>query len=236
MLMRWEPERGRSVPTVRAKLQKIKGLDPRYPSTKPQSSDTDLVKTLWESYWDEAAQRLRTEALDAAYASTGEELLTGRQTLGVPYKPVVATSEIVGAEELKQSWDLITQGVAAHADTQNSLALWLAQRHFAVRQKSAGEPNYDIAWMASDAAWVAEVKSLHFDNQDDQLRYGLGQVLEYRERLRRIGHDRVHAALVIEQPPTLTTAEAWTAVCEAVGVVLCWPPDYAPVAARLSAG
>jgi hypothetical protein len=73
--------------------------------------------------------------------------------------------------------------------------------------------------------WVAEVKSLTAANEDNQLRLGLGQVLDYRcqyEAMKR--WELVSAVLVVERVPSELR---WEAVCEAVGVTLAWPSKLA---------
>jgi hypothetical protein len=64
---------------------------------------------------------------------------------------------------------------------------------------------------------VAEVKSSTADNEEVQLRLGLGQVLRYRQRLSALGHDRVIAVLVPERRPR---DPSWRGLCQALGVVL----------------
>jgi hypothetical protein len=64
---------------------------------------------------------------------------------------------------------------------------------------------------------VAEVKSITADNEEAQLRLGLGQVLRYRRRLSALGHDRVVAVLVPERQPC---DPSWRELCQDLGVVL----------------
>jgi hypothetical protein len=46
------------------------------------------------------------------------------------------------------------------------------------------EPNFDLAWEADGTVFVAEIKSIADDNEEEQLRLGLGQVLRYRHLCR----------------------------------------------------
>ena len=41
-------------------------------------------------------------------------------------------------------------------------------------------PNFDLAWQKDRTVFVAEVKSITAENEEHQLRLGLGQVLQYR--------------------------------------------------------
>ena len=79
------------------------------------------------------------------------------------------------------------------------------------------EPNFDLAWQHNETVFVAEVKSMTADNEEAQLRLGLGQVLRYWQRLSALGHERVVAVLVPKrQLPDLS----WRELCQELGVVL----------------
>ena len=67
---------------------------------------------------------------------------------------------------------------------------------------------------------VAEVKSLPEDGVDRQLRVGVGQILHYRELLRRRFGAEVLPVLAVPTDP----GEPWHGVCAAAGIVLSWPP------------
>ena len=70
-----------------------------------------------------------------------------------------------------------------------------------------------------------EVKSLARTSESQQLRLGLGQVLDYRQAI-TTPEIPIRAALVIEQEPSDLR---WVEVCAAVGVVLAWPERFAAV-------
>jgi hypothetical protein len=55
------------------------------------------------------------------------------------------------------------------------------------------------------------------DNEEEQLRLGLGQVLWYRHRLQRMGHPKVVAVLVPERPPR---DPSWADLCHDLQVIL----------------
>lgn len=67
--------------------------------------------------------------------------------------------------------------------------------------------------------------SLARTSKTQQLRLGLGQVLDYRQAIATPGAP-IRAALVIEQEPSDLR---WVEVCSAVGVVLAWPKRFAAV-------
>ena len=79
----------------------------------------------------------------------------------------------------------LERAYAVHADTQRQLARHLRDHGIEPRKRTDGEPDYDIAWSQGGHVVVAEVKSLPEDGVDRQLRVGVGQILHYRELLRR---------------------------------------------------
>ncbi|WFE99604.1 hypothetical protein [Micromonospora sp. WMMD964] len=76
--------------------------------------------------------------------------------------------------------------------------------------------NVDVAWRdASGRQFIAEVKSLVDGNQTEQLRLGLGQLLEYRHRLAILGVP-VTAVLLV----THVHDRSWGQVCAENGIIL----------------
>jgi hypothetical protein len=117
---------------------------------------------------------------------------------------------------------LVERGLRGHADTQNQLAQALREAGLSPRSRLPHEPNFDLAWQVGDTVFVAEVKSITGDNEEEQLRLGLGQVLRYRQRLRNMGYERVVAVLVPERSPRDST---WKSLCQEVQVVLLAAQD-----------
>jgi hypothetical protein len=107
---------------------------------------------------------------------------------------------------------------------QNALAAWVTSRRFVPLRPGANEPNVDLAWTTPDGQlFVAEVKSLLPTNERAQLRRALGQVLEYRHRLRRPGTNAI-AVVALPQPPL---DELWRSILEEVDVRMACYPDFA---------
>ncbi|WP_405432275.1 hypothetical protein [Micromonospora sp. NBC_00617] len=74
----------------------------------------------------------------------------------------------------------------------------------------------DLAWRDADGRqFIAEVKSVVGDNEVEQLRLGLGQVLEYRHRLAAHGIDATPVLVV-----SRCTDRAWPAICGDNHVIL----------------
>ncbi|MEU1394585.1 hypothetical protein ABZ403_00580 [Micromonospora zamorensis] len=90
----------------------------------------------------------------------------------------------------------------------------------------------DLAWLDADGRqFIAEVKSVAEGNELEQLRLGLGQVLEYRHRLATRG---IVATPVLVVPRC--TDRAWPAICGDNRVILLqgegtpnWTADLRPV-------
>lgn len=112
---------------------------------------------------------------------------------------------------------LVERGLRGHADTQNALARVLSAAGIEPRSRLPHEPNYDLAWQIGNTVYVAEIKSITDENEEEQLRLGLGQVLRYRHRLGRLGHVDVVAVLVPERKPR---EDDWRELCRELGVVL----------------
>ena len=112
---------------------------------------------------------------------------------------------------------LVERGLRGHSDMQNALAEVLRQAGIEPRSRLPREPNFDIAWETEGTVFVAEVKSITNDNEEEQLRLGLGQVLRYRHRLQALGHDHVVAVLAPERAPR---DSSWAELCHEVGVAL----------------
>jgi hypothetical protein len=112
---------------------------------------------------------------------------------------------------------LVERGLRGHADTQNELARVLRQAGIEPRSRLPREPNFDLAWEKEGTVFVAEVKSITDDNEEEQLRLGLGQVLRYRHSLQRLSHEYVVSVLVPERAPR---DPSWGDLCQELGVVL----------------
>ncbi len=114
---------------------------------------------------------------------------------------------------------LYERGLRGHSDTQNKLADFLRGAGIDPRSPLPHEPSYDLAWERNGTIFVAEIKSITDDNEEQQLRLGLGlgQVLRYRHRLQELGYPRVTAVLVPERTPHDPT---WASLCQQLGVIL----------------
>ncbi|WP_050725229.1 hypothetical protein [Vulgatibacter incomptus] len=113
----------------------------------------------------------------------------------------------------------IERGHRGHAKTQSLLADLVASRGYTPPSPTKDDPSYDLLWRAEETLCVAEVKSLTAENEERQLRLGLGKVLRYRQRLTRPGVS-VLAHLVTEREPNDPERQD---LCDSLGVILAWP-------------
>lgn len=104
------------------------------------------------------------------------------------------------------------RGLSGHRETQIALANWL--REEGIEPEGPGAVNVDIAWRVDGVLYVAEVKSLTRQNERNQIRIGIGEVIDFAHRLE--GARRV---LVVENEPD----GMWTEVCRSAEVQLVWP-------------
>ena len=76
--------------------------------------------------------------------------------------------------------------------------------------------------------FVVEVKSLDDVNEIQQLRYGVGQLLDYRQQL--VARFRVvRSVLAVEGEPA---DSRWIAACKRIGIELVWPTTFSRVFGR----
>ena len=127
--------------------------------------------------------------------------------------------------ELRIDLDALEKGTQRHEATRKALADFITANGGEPREPGKAA-QFDLGWRDQDGAiWIAEVKSLARTSESQQLRLGLGQVLDYRQAI-ATPETRIRAALVIEQEPSDLR---WVEVCAAVGVVLAWPERFAAV-------
>jgi hypothetical protein len=118
--------------------------------------------------------------------------------------------------------ETVERGLRGHNRTQNALARFLFDQGIAPFSPKSGDPNFDLAWKVADTLWVAEIKSTTVLNEEKQLRLGVGQILRFAHQL----GPGTRAVLVAEQQPS---DQSWQDLCEAIGIVFCWPDCFGRV-------
>lgn len=118
--------------------------------------------------------------------------------------------------------DKTGRGVRGHARTLNALAAHLESIGIQPLEANSYDPPFDLAWVIEDVLFVAEVKSLTEENEEHQLRYGLGQLLRYCDLLSQQA-ERIVPVLVPEREPS---DPRWDRLCRSRGFRFTFPPHF----------
>ncbi len=118
----------------------------------------------------------------------------------------------------------LDKATARHEATVGALIAHLSRQGIEACTYASGAPEFDAGWSRGEDIFVAEVKSLTGAREDQQIRLGVGQILDYAQQLRNACPSTViHPVLVLEKRPS---AARWTALAEGVGLRLTWAPDF----------
>ncbi|MFF8593717.1 hypothetical protein ACF061_20170 [Streptomyces sp. NPDC015220] len=126
--------------------------------------------------------------------------------------------------ELTVDLSSLDEGTAAHESTVGALIGHLARRGVEVHSHARNSPRFDAGWVIGKDIFVGEVKSLTGTSQDQQIRLGIGQVLDYAHQLRLAVSGRsVRPVLVLEKVPA---DDRWISLAQEVGIQLTWAPAF----------
>jgi len=90
--------------------------------------------------------------------------------VGAPYREAQVSPVQVGRQPFTADPALLERGLRGHADTQNELSTVLRDAGIEPRSRLPREPNFDLAWGSGGTVFVAEIKSITDDNEEEQLR------------------------------------------------------------------
>lgn len=148
---------------------------------------------------------------------------SGDEILGGPLHQRKVGQHGTGA--LSLDLDHLDRGTRTHEATIAALIEHLAHQQVEVRGHARNAPRFDAGWSRDDDIFIAEVKSLTGASEDQQIRLGIGQVLDYTHQLQLGRADsRVCPVLALEKWPT---EPRWTSLTEASGILLTWAPGFA---------
>lgn len=125
---------------------------------------------------------------------------------------------------LRRDLTQLDRGTAAHEATLTALVEHLGRKGVLVQAPARHAPRFDAGWTVDDGVYIAEVKSLGDANQDQQIRLGLGQVLDYVHQLQRqqtVG--MLRPVLVLERRPS---DDRWPPLFASRDIVLTWAPTF----------
>jgi hypothetical protein len=163
--------------------------------------------------------------LQAAATSVDATSTPLATAVGRPFTRANESIQTAEREPFSVDPDVIDRGTRGHARTLNALADWVTARGLEPLEAAPGGTPFDLAWTDGGVMRVAEVKSLTDRNEEHQLRFGLGQLLRYRQALSaRVGS--IAAYLVVEREPT--EASAWRQLCDSLDITLVWPGSFPP--------
>ena len=118
--------------------------------------------------------------------------------------------------------DLVGRGNRAHKHTRNTLGAYVKSLGIRPLDPVPSDPPFDLAWREGDILYVAEVKSITRENEERQLRLGLGQLLRYSHLLRK----RAEHVIPVLVPELKPRDPEWSQLCKALNVKLVFPPDF----------
>lgn len=148
---------------------------------------------------------------------------TGEGILGGRVKPRKVGTR--STTKLTIDLDALDSATAAHEATVVALTEHLKQQGITARRPLRSVVRFDIGWSQGSAVFIGEVKSVNSTNQAQQIRLGLGQVLDYAYQLdshRRRG-DKVRPVLILEREPE---DARWRGLAESLGVLLTYGPSF----------
>lgn len=121
----------------------------------------------------------------------------------------------------------LDEATAAHEATIGALIEYLSRQGVEACTNAAGAPAFDAGWSLGEDIFVAEVKSLTGAREDQQIRLGIGQILDYAHQLRSTCPSvAIRPVLVLEKRPS---AARWTALADNIGLRLTWAPEFAGI-------
>jgi hypothetical protein len=170
---------------------------------------------------DEPAFRARQ--LGLVYA----EWSVGGKPIGTPYRSSAQPAMPRRSRALaKTDLDALDRATQAHREILDALASHVLSIGLIPLAPASDLPQFDLAWETPGARFVAEVKSLPAEGERQQLRLGLGQVLDYQDAMEKLGKPVVAVLAVEREPRDL----AWLRICASHRVELVWPGRFEKLA------
>lgn len=144
----------------------------------------------------------------------------GEGVLGGPLRPrAVVTHD---ALELTTDMSALDAGTQAHEATVAAFAAHLQRAGHIAQGPSRGAPLFDIGWHDGSNLFIGEVKSLRGTAEDQQIRLGIGQLLDYSHQFEARGQLVVPVLILQCQP----TSDRWAALAAAHRLLLTYGPAF----------
>ena len=135
--------------------------------------------------------------------------------IGVPY--IFQKEEAVNYEQavpFAQDPDAMDKALLQHKITQNMVATWLIDHGLEPLSPSKTDPQFDIAWISRGEMYVGEIKSINNENEIHQVRFAIGQVLDYCAEL------DAKPVIILSESPSISRL---IGVVESNGIKFLWP-------------
>jgi uncharacterized protein YciI len=163
--------------------------------------------------------------LRSAQPSAGQNLFIPRVGDGILGDPLrehrIPERDTIG---LAVDLDALDEGTKAHEETVAALKTHLEQQRIVVCGPARNAPKFDAGWFRDGQVFIAEVKSLTGAHEAQQIRLGVGQVLDYAHQLGDgATGETLRPALVLERQPAATR---WAMLAQAHGILLTWGPNF----------
>ena len=142
--------------------------------------------------------------------------------LGTNYRYADEAHTISKRKPFEVDPDVVDRGSKAHKKIQNDLADYLYSNGISPESPKNNRINFDISWWKADTYFIGEIKSITNENEEKQLRLGLGQILRYISLVDRKVFPRVVAVLIVEKLDDLS----WYQTCSNNNVTLVTAKDY----------
>ena len=139
--------------------------------------------------------------------------------LGQPYEKQITKPSTKDRNPFEVDPDAVDRATSSHVNLQNIIAEWLVSNGISPCQPKSTEPPYDIGWEYNETIFLCEVKSLTDQNEEKQLRFGLGQILRYIYKLELTGANVVGLLMVERKPQD----REWIGLCKKLNVLIFWP-------------
>jgi hypothetical protein len=114
----------------------------------------------------------------------------------------------------------IDRATRAHELTLETLGQFLLEQGLELRLPTGASPKFDGGWRTGSELFIAEVKTISDANESQQVRLGLGQILDYGGQLRR---QKPMLVLVLDRRPSISR---WGDLVNSHGVTLTFPPNF----------
>ena len=125
-----------------------------------------------------------------------------------------ASREVESSDYFMTDPNLLDRALQIHSITQNTVANWVMGEMLIPQSPKSIKCDFDIAWESDFGRIVCEVKSLTEVNEVHQFRFGLGQVLEYAQKL------NATPVLMFSRKPN---QEELIYAANKAGVAVLWP-------------